>query len=162
MSFWSVVQCEAQREHSVRLLLMRANFETYLPQVMHRRRPALLFPTYLFCRIVEQWYRVRWTPHVVRMLMTGNRPAQMPEDVMREIQSRESRDGFIRLPRRHGPAIGQPVRILTGQFQGQIGLYDGQSPKERERVLLELLGRSVRVELSANDKLETLQDIASS
>jgi hypothetical protein len=36
-------------------------------------------------------------------------------------------------------------------FRDHIGVYDGQSGKDRERVLLALLGRMVRVEVPTAD-----------
>ena len=48
MSFWAVVQVESQCEHTVRLLLMRAKYETYMPRIRVHGRVAPLFPGYLF------------------------------------------------------------------------------------------------------------------
>src|SRR5262245_26741458 len=147
MSYWAVVQCESQREHMARLLLMRAGFETYMPRVKIRNRIALLFPTYLFVRIVGQWYVVLWTPHVVRVLMSGDKPAQIKGEILAHIRKREH-GGFVRLPlpnRNIKP--GQRVMVTNGAFQGQIGLYQGQTGRDRERVLLELLGQSVPVDI---------------
>ena len=147
MSYWSVVQTEAQREHMVRLLLMRAGFETYLPRIKHRSRIALLFPAYVFVRLAERFYPVIWTPHVLRLLMAGDQPARLPEEIIMQIRNRE-KDGFVKLPKRNNLLKkGQNVRITNGSFAGHIGLYDGMGSKERARVLLELLGRKVSVEL---------------
>ena len=151
MSYWSVVQTEAQREHMVRLLLMRANFETYLPRIKHRKRIALLFPAYLFVRVIDRFYPIMWTPHVLRILMAGDQPAHLPEQVITQIRKRE-RAGFVQLPQRSNILKqGTNVRISNGSFSGHIGIYDGMSGKERARVLLELLGRKVSVELKESD-----------
>ena len=89
MSFWAVVQCESQSEHIVRLLLMRARYKTYLPRIRIRNRIVPLFPSYLFVRMVQRrWWDVMWTPHVVRLLMCGDRLAQLHEDVVKEIRKR--------------------------------------------------------------------------
>ena len=101
---WWVVQCESQREHIVRVLLMRARYETYIPRIKHRSRISPLFPSYLFVRTTDRWYPVRWTDHVVRVLMSGDQPAQLPEAVITGIRKRES-GGFVRLPAT--PAIAQ-------------------------------------------------------
>ena len=152
MSNWAVVQTETQREHVVRLLLMRASFETYLPRIKVRNRIMPLFPSYLFvCLAHRPWYPVMWTPHVTRLLMSGDRPAQLPEDIVMVIRKREQ-NGFVKLPNRSlRPKKGQKVRIIRGSFEGQIALYEGMSGKDRERVLLELLGQTVPVELPAKD-----------
>jgi transcriptional antiterminator RfaH len=148
---WAVVQTESQREHTVRLLLMRSRFETYLPQIKHRGRIASLFPSYLFVRIVERWYPVMWTPGVVRLLMCGDQPARLPEEVLMNIRKREH-NGIVKLPNvSQQLRKGQEVRIVRGSFEGHVGLYDGMLGKDRERVLLDLLGQAVPVELPGKD-----------
>jgi len=150
MSFWAVVQTEAQREHAVRLLLMRAGFETYLPRTRVRNRITPLFAGYVFVRLTRwRWYFVMWTPHVVRLLMSGDQPAQLAEEIVNQIRKREH-NGLVRLPIRR-LRKGEKVRILRGNFEGHIGLYEGMSGKDRERVLLELLGQHVPVELPGKD-----------
>jgi len=152
MAGWWCCQTESQREHLVRLLLMRNGFETYAPRIKHHGRIAWLFPTYLFIAARQQFYSVLWTPGVVRLLMSGDRPAQLGAEVIAEIHKRETRDGFVKLPAgRQGLKKGQDVRITKGSFCGHIGLFDGMNGHDRARVLLELLGRKVSVEMAQND-----------
>jgi transcription antitermination factor NusG len=149
--FWAVVQAEAQREHITRLLLMRLGFETYMPRIKVRNRICLLFPSYIFVRIIDRWYPILWTAHVVRLLMAGDKPACLKEEIMANIRKREV-NGFVKLPipdRRL--KAGQKVRIVSGSFAGQVGLYQGQTSREREKVLLEFLGQVVPVELPGKD-----------
>jgi transcription antitermination factor NusG len=146
MSYWAVVQTEAQREPVTRLLLMRLGFETYTPRIRIKQRIGLLFPTYVFVRVVDRWYPIRWTEHVVRLLMAGDKPAQLKDEIMAEIRKREV-GGFVKLPVQRRLKPGQKVSIIAGSFAGHIGLYAGMSSRERERVLLELLGQQVSVEL---------------
>jgi transcription antitermination factor NusG len=147
---WAVVQTEAQREHVVRLLLMRIQHETYLPRIKVRGRIVPLFPNYVFVRCVaRQWYPILWTPHVIRLLMAGDRPAQLSEEVVSQIRKREH-NGIVKLPSRQFRK-GQKVQITRGSFKGYIGLYEGISGKDRQRILLELLGQTVPVELSEKD-----------
>src|SRR5262245_8459095 len=151
MSFWAVVQAETQREHAVRLLLMRHGFETYMPRIKIRNRISLLFPSYIFVHVVDRWYPILWTAHVSRLLMAGDKPACLKDEIIASIRKREI-GGFVKLPlpnRQFKP--GQKVRIVSGSFNGQIGLYQGQSSRDRERVLLELLGQAVPVELPGKD-----------
>ena len=151
MTEWWVVQTEAQREHLVRLLLMRHGFTTYAPRIKIRGRIAWLFPTYLFIAARDQFYSVLWLPGVIRLLMAGDQPAKIPEDIVTQIRKREH-NGFVRLPNASRQLRkGQKVRIVRGSFEGQVGLYEGMSGKDRERVLLELLGQVVPVELPGKD-----------
>ena len=160
-AYWAVVQCEAQREHVARLFMMRAGFETYLPRIKTKfGRVALLFPTYVFCRIFDQWYGVRWSPGVLRVLMSGDRPARMPDNIVQAIQKREN-GGFVKLPNPPRLKRGQQVRIMRGSFEGAVGVYDGMTARERERVLLELLGRSVPVEFAPTDVVPLVPELIS-
>lgn len=148
---WIVVQIAARREHHVRLWLMRARFETYYPLIRYRHRVTGLYPTYLFVRLVGgQFYPIAKTPHVIRIIMSGDRPAPLPDSVVTDLKRRE-RDGYVRLPRAPRLRPGQEVRIVGGSFEGRLGLYQGQSGRDRERVLLEFLGRQVSVDLPARD-----------
>jgi transcription antitermination factor NusG len=45
-------------------------------------------------------------------------------------------------------AIGTKVRITAGPFGGMSGLYAGMSTRERERVLLHVLGGQRPVEIA--------------
>ena len=119
---WWVVQCESQREHIVRVLLMRARYETYIPRIKHRSRISPLFPSYLFVRSTDRWYPVRWTDHVVRVLMSGDQPAQLPEAVITSIRKRES-GGFVKLPAPPQLRKGQHVRVIRGSFEGLLAIH---------------------------------------
>src|SRR5262245_49913841 len=146
MSYWAIVQTEAQREHAVRLLLMRHGFTTYMPRIKVRNRISLLFPTYIMVHVTDRFYPILWLPHVIRLLMSGDKPAKLKDEIVTHIRKREV-GGFVKLPRPQPLKPGQRIRIVNGAFQGQIGLYQGQTGANRERVLLELLGQSVPVEL---------------
>lgn len=150
MSYWAIAQTEPQREHIARVLLMRAGYETYAPRIKQQGRIQPLFPTYLFVRIIERWYPVLWTIGVSRMLMAGESPAALREDVVPLLRKRE-RGGLVRLPTPE-PKFkrGQQVKIIRGALEGQLGLFEGQSGRDRVCVLLGMLGSSI-VELPAAD-----------
>lgn len=152
MSYWTVAQCETQRMHLTRLLLMRLEFETYMPRFKSKAgKILLLFPSYMFVRITARWYPVALTPGVTRVLMAGDQPARLGEEIVSTIRKREV-GGLVKLPS-NGRRLfkGDKVKITHGSFEGQIGIYDGMSSHQRERVLLELLGSWVPVELAATD-----------
>ena len=167
MSYWSVVQVEARMLHqrcgeiSVgEHLLAQSGYESYLPRTRTKRSGktiiAPLFPGYLFVKIEERWYPVANTVGVLRLLMSGEEPAHLPDHVVVDLLRAEV-GGFIRLPKPQALIKhGDHVRILTGPFRDHVGLYDGQSARERELILLDLLGRQVRIELGLVDRLEKL------
>jgi transcription antitermination factor NusG len=110
-----------------------------------------LFPGYIFVRVIEQFYPIMWTPHVVRLLMSGDQPARLPERTMSEIRKREI-GGFVKLPLpTNHVRKGQQVRITRGSFEGQTALCEGMSGKDRVWVLLNLMGQKVPVELPGRD-----------
>jgi transcriptional antiterminator RfaH len=175
-AYWSVVQVEARMlvrpkvradappvyvgaSSPAEFVFSRLGNESYFPRTRTRRGGATkiepLFPGYIFVRIIDdRWYDVRWSVGVVRVLMAGDGPARLADKVVDELRRNES-GGFVRLP---PPPVeyrpGQPVRIMTGSFRGLVGLYEGQTAQDRERVLLDLLGRMVPVTLERTDRIE--------
>jgi transcription antitermination factor NusG len=76
--------------------------------------------------------------------MHGEQPARVSDRIIEEIRAREVA-GFVRLPPAPQPRHGDPVRLIRGPLEGQLGLYQGQNGRERTRILLGWLGRSVMV-----------------
>ena len=79
----------------------------------------------------------------LRLVLDGDRLAQVPDKVIAELKGRE-RNGLGELPLPPDFKHGDTVRITRGVFTGQLALLEGQRPRERVAVLLQLLGR-VRV-----------------
>jgi transcription antitermination factor NusG len=127
---------------------MRLGFETYAPRIRHRGRIAPLFPGYIFVRILDRWWEIRWTSRVIRIVMSGEQPAPVPDDFLTDLRKRE-RKGFIQLPLPF--KTGQRVRVSRGTFAGNIGVYAGMTSKQREAILLELMGRTVQIEMRAGN-----------
>jgi len=155
--YWTVAQ--AHGEVHVQKLLDRDGFETYRPKIRApQRRSASLFPGYLMVRVVVRWYPIRWCPGVVRLLMNGDRPARLPDSVINEIKAREVR-GFVKLPKEPGALEpGQRVRVARGVFEGSTGIYEGMSGSQRDRVLLDALGR-VSLPIGSIEALPTLAEL---
>jgi transcription antitermination factor NusG len=163
--FWCVAQTEPQRERFAVEQLGYLGYETYFPRVRFKKlgkwRTSPLFPSYLFLRRADdQFWTARWAMGVVSLLMSGDRPSRLSDDIINEIQKKEV-NGFVKLRSRPKMKRGQYVRITGGRFDGHIAIYEGQSGHERERVLLELLGRMVPVELGYSDRVEALDIVAS-
>jgi transcription antitermination factor NusG len=160
--FWAVAQVAPQpfrrpgRLSTVEVRLGKAGFETYCPLTRSRDRVAPLFAGYLFVQVVEHWWSVRWTPGVVSVLMAGAQPARVQDRIIAELRGLEV-GGFVRLPLPPRFRRGEAVRIANGQFCGLVGLYEGQSAREREIVLLEMFGRKVPVELGKMDQIQAAQ-----
>lgn len=159
MSYWAVAQTETRREDTAVRFLADQGYTCYLPRIKVKKRVVPLFPSYLFVRIIDRWYSVNQTIGVIHLLTAGDAPAQIRDSIVDTIKAKE-RNEIVRLPPPQGLKVGQQVRVLRGSFEGHIGLYDGMSGKDRERVLLDLLGRKVPVDFNKADIIPT-QQIAS-
>ena len=118
---------------------------------------APLFPSYVFVLIELQWHAARFALGVASLIMDGERPARVPDDVIADLHGRE-RDGLIKLPPPPKPVApftaGDELRIRSGPFTGLHGLYAGMAPRERIFVLLRMLGGERTVELAQGDVLK--------
>lgn len=62
------------------------------------------------------------------------------------LKSREV-DGYV--DREPGLMVGQKVRVVGGMFAEQIGIYDGSTRRDRERIFVDMWNGRVRVEVPA-------------
>jgi transcriptional antiterminator RfaH len=150
MSYWTVAQTESSREHIAKLFLDQQGFETYLPKVKLRKQVVPMFPGYLFVRIEDVWHRINATIGVVCLLPVRERPGRIPDDFINGFRSEEDRNGLIRLPK-NNLQRGEKVRIMRGTFAEQVGLFEGQSGRDRVCVLLSLFNCLTKVELRPTD-----------
>ena len=158
---WYVVRTQPRAESKARVHLGRQGFETYLPRYFKTRRHARrvetvqapLFPSYLFVAIdreKQRWRSISSTVGVSHLVCNGEEPAPVPDYVIDALRDREDETGLIRLPVRAPFESGDKVRLLDGAFVDCVGLFEGMKDIERVSVLLDLLGRKVRVLLDAN------------
>jgi transcriptional antiterminator RfaH len=155
--YWSVVRSLPKRESfAAERLRIDRGYEVFLPVVQTQRTFQPLFRGYLFCRIVEQWRSINSTFGVLCLVRVGDCPAKCPDHEIAALKAMIDGHGFIKLPEAPPPparrkiAIGTRVRIASGPFGGMRGLYAGMSPKDREKVLLNLLGGQRPVLVPAN------------
>ena len=157
---WHVVQTRARSENKAAFHLRRQGFDVYLPQYLRRRSharkvdfvPVPLFPQYLFVAIdflSQRWRAVNSTVGVTRLICHGELPVELPREVVESLQGRQDAQGFVR-QQRNFLKSGQKIRIRDGAFSDFLGLFESMNDGERVAVLLDLLGRKVRVVLSAD------------
>lgn len=160
-SRWYVAQTRPHAETKASEHLRRQNFTIYLPRYLRQRRHARrvekigtpLFPGYLFVAIdlaAQRWLSIDSTSGVARLVRDGERPMPVPQPVIDALKAREDAAGFIRLERRPRFAPGDKIRIVGGAFCDCLAFYEGMSARERVAVLLDLLGRKVRVVLDSD------------
>jgi transcriptional antiterminator RfaH len=153
---WYVVQAQPNAELKAVAHLNRQGFATYLPRYMKRRRharrvehvPAPLFPRYLFVGIdlaAQRWRSIFSTVGVSRLVCNGDTPQAVPDQIVAALRGREDEAGFVRLDVRPNFRVGDKICVLDGALAGCFGLYEGMKDSERVAVLLDMLGRKVRV-----------------
>ena len=157
---WYVVQTQINGEVKAARNLLRQGYEVYLPRYIKRRRHARkvdfvakpLFPRYLFVAIdmaTQRWRSIQSTFGVSHLVTNGDEPAVVPEGVVRALRLREDAKGFVTLDVA-AFAPGDKVRVLSGAFMDNAGLFNGMADHDRVSILLEMLGRQVRVVLDAD------------
>lgn len=153
---WYVVHTQPNRETRADFNLRRQGFCTYLPRYMRGRRHARrqenvarpLFPRYLFVALDparDRWRAIHSTFGVTQLVLAGEDPAPVPDGVVDEIRARENDAGFVKLGLAAGLRPGSAVRMIDGVFAEATGVLDRIDDDRRVAVLLELLGREVRV-----------------
>jgi len=157
---WYVVQSQPNAELKAVTHLNRQGFATYLPRYRKRRRHARrvevvtapLFPRYLFVSIdiaVQRWRSIYSTVGVTNLICNGDMPVPVSGPVVAALKQREDDAGFIKLDCRLPFRVGDKIQVLEGVFSNCLGLYDGMPDRDRVAVLLDLLGRKVRVLVDA-------------
>ncbi len=158
---WYVAHTQPHAEAKAVAHLNRQGFEIYYPRYLKRRRHARkietvaapLFPRYLFVAVdlkAQRWRSIYSTVGVTRLVCNGDDPAAVPEAVVAALKSREDAHGFIKIESRPAFRPGEQVRVLSGAFSSCLGLFEGMAERERIAILLDLLGRKVRIVLDAD------------
>jgi transcriptional antiterminator RfaH len=157
---WYLARTHANAETKAARNLLRQGFEVYLPLYLKRRSharkiekvPAPLFPQYLFIRIdmaTQRWRSIYSTNGVSQLVSNGANPAPVPIGVINGLKAREDEIGYIKMDPRPAFSLGEKLRILAGAFADNLGLFEGLASKDRVAILLNLLGRKVRVSIDA-------------
>ena len=115
------------------------------------RNKRILFPCYLFVDIVEHWRRIPRADYVRRLFISGDKPCRLPDKYIAELQAKMRPDGTIEMDTQERFHIGQRVQILRGAFRDIIASYDGLNAKQQETVLVDFLGRKVKMEFQPGD-----------
>lgn len=156
MSDWFVVYTLPNAEARALVNLRRQGYDAYLPQyrrrLSHARRVEVverpLFPRYLF--VALDLLRARWRPilstfGVADLVRHGDTPRKLPDGVVEEIRKGETARRFDAVDHLANAKPGAAVRILAGPFADLIGKLQQAADSERVTLLLDLLGREVRL-----------------
>lgn len=157
MERWYVAQTQVRGEERARCNLERQGFHTYLPRYRRARSHARqrdtvlapLFPGYIFVQLdldAAPWRSINGTLGVNHLVCQGDRPAPLPDGVVDAIAERENEEGLIVLQPR-GFQKGETLRIVSGALADCPGFFERMADRDRVVLLLDLLGRKVRVQI---------------
>lgn len=162
MNRWFVVHARPNGEQRALANLERQGFVAWLPLYRKHRRHARrvetvsrpLFPRYLFVSVdleAERWRAILSTYGVAGLVGTGDGPEPVPDGIVEALQARADADGTFTLDRARQISPGDSVRVAAGPMRDLEGIFHAATDSERVVVLLSLMGRHVRVTVSASD-----------
>lgn len=157
---WYLVYTKPRQEEVALTNLVRQGYGAYLPRVRQvRRRQGRrlevvepLFPRYLFIHLdagTDNWGPIRSTIGVASLVRFGQEPARVPDSLVEFLKERESAEGLHEWA---APElrIGDRVRVAEGVFHGYDGILLARSSRERVLVLLDILGKKIRAQVSTS------------
>jgi len=150
---WLAIQADLRKEKIAGAHLEYRGYQVYVPAYRKQKRwsdrlvevDSPLFPGYLFCRFDAQCQPIVTTPGVVSILGCGGRPEPIPEGEIAAIRTMLQSGlpvgphGYLR--------VGEKVRIEKGPLKGVEGLLVRSKSNLKIVVSVELLQRSVAVEI---------------
>jgi len=156
---WYVLHSKPHKEQQVNAYLRTQGFETFYPtlrvQPINPRASKIrpYFPRYLFVRADLDEVGIsalQWVPGAIGLVEFDGYVAPVPDSVVHELKRRvaaiEAAGGLTF----DGLQPGDPVRITHGPFAGYEAIFDMRlSGSERVQVLLQMLGRLVKVQVNA-------------
>jgi transcription antitermination factor NusG len=150
---WFGIQTNLRKEHIAAAHLQFKGYHVYLPLYRKQKRWSdrlveadfPLFPGYLFCRFDSRCSPIVTTSGVVSILGSRGCPEPIPEHEITAIQIM-LRSGLPVGPH-HYLREGERIRITKGALKGVEGLLVRNKNHSKVVVSIELLQRSVAVEL---------------
>jgi len=157
---WYVAQTKPNAERAALARIDNQGFKVYLPQktkssrlrhggTLTRFEP--LFPGYLFAAfdLDARWQAINYTRGVIGLLPEKAAPLPLPAGAVEELMARED-GGEFRWPSMVKIAAGARLRLESGPFWGHLGSCL-ERKGERIKMLIALLGQTIRVEASLSD-----------
>ncbi|RLC60060.1 MAG: hypothetical protein DRI01_10655 [Chloroflexi bacterium] len=156
MKAWYVAKTKARKERLVETYLTeRLGVEVFLPVIRHPAGGKAgwepLFPTYLFCFVAPQsadWPAIRWARGLSYFLGASQELVPVSNELIAHLKQRVSwwnEGGYV-----PNFTSGEPVVVSSGPFSGLEAIFQRYVPaRQRCQVLLQVLGRLAKVEVTA-------------
>jgi transcription antitermination factor NusG len=157
LSWYALYTC-SRHEKCVAEQIAQRSIACFLPLYRSVRRwkdrrkemELALFPSYVFVRMaMRDRLRVLELPSVVRLVSFNGQPAVLPEAEIEQLRQRLSRGGCME-PHPY-LRVGRRVRVCGGPMQGLEGIIVRRKDRCRVVFSLDLLMRSVAVEVDEGD-----------
>ncbi|MCW8914456.1 MAG: transcription/translation regulatory transformer protein RfaH [Magnetovibrio sp.] len=158
MKHWYVARTKPNSEDRAQWHLRNQGFETYLPryrkQIRHARKVQTvlraLFPGYIFVSIDtkhQNWASINGTVGVVSLVQFGDRPEPVSAGIIDAIRDGEEK-GVVKVAPQ-GLKKGDRIVVREGVFAEHTALFEEECDEKRSFLLLDLMGRSVRVNVES-------------
>ncbi len=156
---WIALYTKPNEEMTAVANVERQGYQAYCPLVMRRRSHARnvdfvrrpLFPCYAFVKLSEhnaQWRVLLSTRGVRTVVRFGERLGFMPEGFVEQLQAFEEA-GMLRHATAPRFVPGDAVQVIGGPFRDIIAEVLSVSENDRVWLLLEIMGRAVRIQHDA-------------
>jgi transcription antitermination factor NusG len=155
---WYAIYTSSRHEKVIAKQLEDRGIESFLPlyRSWHRwkdRRKLVelaLFPSYVFVRIeAQERLRVLEVPGVVNLVSFNGEPAALPEQEINALRNGLENDIYAE-PHPY-LRVGRKVRVVRGPMAGAEGILSRKKDKHRVVISIDLLMRSIAVEVEGAD-----------
>lgn len=158
-SQWFTAYTKPAGELRAKAFLEGDGIEVYLPviekEIVHSgrvdKKPRPVFPRYLFFKGSTNIGKVKNTPGISNVVKFGDEYVVVPNSVIDGLHGLENEAGFVVLTPTPvplwTPRKGQRVKIASGTWEGKVAIYDGMAGESRVSVLVNIMRRSVKLEL---------------
>ena len=155
---WFVVRTKPHQETRAAMNISNQGMEVFQPKMLSAstRKSASsnmfqpVFPGYLFVRFdanSHTWRSLNSTFGVLHLLTNNEVPVPVPVGLV---------EGLIQMTQENGCmdmgavlSAGQAVKLMCGPFKGVVGMLAGVDRHKRAKVLLQIMGREIRLETQA-------------
>ena len=155
---WYATYTNPRHEKLVAQQMNARRIDCFLPLYKSARRwkdrrkqlELPLFPGYVFVRIsLRDRLRVLNLPGVIHIVTFNGKPAVLPESDIESLRDGLSKDALVQ-PHPY-LKVGRRVRVLDGPMNGIEGILIRRKDKFRVVINIDLLMRSVAVEVDESD-----------
>ncbi len=159
MKRWYVIHTLPRGEEKALQHLQQQGYEAFLPRFHKTRRHARkveviiapLFPRYMFVSLdmeTDRWLSISATRGVAYIVRQNGCPMPVPVGVIEELIERADIKETVPLSSLELFTAGATLEILEGAFAGHTGTFEKMSDSERVQLLLNVLGREVKIAVS--------------